>query len=141
MIAEAPIERNDLREVSHCLNCQQPIIHLPVLTCAHCDRIYNLRSFYYSPSPGEWVADCVDLDLMAQGKTPDEAIGKLQEAVHGYIKVAFDGESVKGLVLRPSPLSHRIRYYMSVTKERLKYAFARHRHYMPASTKRLSHCG
>jgi predicted RNase H-like HicB family nuclease len=141
MTTEIPAQDNDIRQVVHCLNCQQPVINLPVLQCAHCSKIHILRSFYYSPEPGLWVAECVDLDLTAEGKAPDEAIGKLQEAVFGYLQLAFEGESVKGLVLRPSPLSHLLRYYLSAVRERARNMFARHRHYMPVSTKRLSHCG
>ncbi len=140
MLAEAPIQGNDLRQVFHCPNCQQPTINLPVLRCAHCSKVHVLRSFFYRAQPGVWVAECVDLDLMAEGKSAEEAIGKLQEAVIGYLDAAFDGESVRGLVLRPAPFSHRLRYYLSTTKERLKYLFSRHKHYMPVSAKRLSHC-
>jgi len=50
------------------------------------------------------------LDVLSQSKTPEEAIGKLQEGIFGYLQVAFAGEFTKGLVLAASPLTHRLRY-------------------------------
>lgn len=100
----------DLREVRHCPQCGSPLIAVPVLTCAHCGEKLALRCFTYSPRPGQFIAECIDLDLLAQGDSLEEAIGKLQEAMFGYLQAAFDGQSTKGLVLRPSPFSHRLRY-------------------------------
>ena len=89
--------------------------------------------------PDVYLAECVDLDLISEGGTPEEAIGKLQEAICGYLEAAFDGQSTEGLVLRPSPLSRRLRYHWHWIRTRLK---GWHRHYLPAATPLdlFSHC-
>lgn len=140
------MERNEtimsrLSEVVHCPSCGDPLIGVPVLRCAHCGAERPLRAFYYQTKQG-FIAECIDLDLMTQGKTPEEAIKSLQEAMYGYLKVAFDGESTKGLVLRPSPLSHRIRYHVHRLLSR--FGSTRHQHLMlpneQSGRQNLCHC-
>src|SRR5713226_7603421 len=101
---------SDLREVQHCPQCGSPLIASPILTCAHCGKDVALRCFLYRRKPG-FIAECIDLDLLSQGNTPEEAIARLQEAMFSYLDVAFEGKCVLGLVPRPSPFSHRARYY------------------------------
>lgn len=137
---------NDLRQVRHCPSCHAPMIAVPVLTCAHCGEGVPLRCFTYSPRPNQYIAECIDLDLLSQGNTLEEAIGKLQEAMQSYLEAAFDGESTKGLVLRPSPLSHRLRYYLHTLRCRIAARFrGHHSKHLLSSTpelgkQRLSHC-
>src|SRR5712692_6739262 len=130
-----------LEEVVHCPSCGDPLIGVPVLRCAHCGAERPLRAFYYRAKEG-YIAECIDLDLLSQGKTPEEAIKRLQEAMHGYLQVAFSGESTKGLVLRLSPLSHRIRYYAYRLFSR--FSTKRHQHLMlpndPLGKHKLCHC-
>lgn len=134
-----------LREVKHCPRCGSPLIAVPVLTCAHCGEEVPLRSFAYSIGPGQYIAECIDLDLLSQGSTPVEAIGKLQEAMFGYLEAAFDGPT-KGLVLRRSPLSHRLRYYFHAARCSLAGRLRRRhtKHLLPNTPElgkqRLSHC-
>jgi predicted RNase H-like HicB family nuclease len=112
-LEEDKTEKNipgSLREVRHCPECGSPLICAPVLECAHCGAQRKLRCFVYRDKKNGYIAECVDLDLLSQGKNKEQAIGKLQEAMWGYLEVAFAGGSTKGLVLRPSPLIHRIRY-------------------------------
>ena len=124
--SEAP----PIQAVGHCARCGEPIVNLPVLRCSHCDAIRPLRSWCYSPEPGRYLAECVDLDILAEGGTAEEAIAGLQSAVYGYLQVAFTGD-IHGLVLRKSPLNNRARYWA----HRL-WCFARsrftgrHRHYV-----------
>jgi len=99
----------DLREVRHCGRCARPMIRVPVLTCTDCQEEHRLRCFTYRRRGGPYIAECVDLDILAQGDNQEEAIGKLQEAVFSYLDVAFEG-ATGGLVLRPSPWNHRLRY-------------------------------
>lgn len=100
----------NVREVRHRPTCGGPTIKAPILQCAQCARLIPpLRCFGYEKRPGLFIAECVDLDLLTQGRTLEDAIGKLQEAMSGYLDVAFDGPTA-GLVLRPSPLAHRLRY-------------------------------
>ena len=96
------------REVRYCPECGSPVFAAPTLKCAKCGEVFPLRAFLYR-SHGRYIAECIDLYLLAQAETADDAIRKLQEETYGYLKVAFEGKT-NGLVLRPSPLSHRLRY-------------------------------
>jgi hypothetical protein len=95
--------------VRRCPRCGEPVISLPVLRCSHCDAIRVLRAWCYKPEPGVYLAECIDLDIVTEGKTADEAIAGLENAVCGYLKVAFSGDT-HGLVLRKSPWRNRLRY-------------------------------
>jgi hypothetical protein len=102
---------NWVNEVHRCADCNTPLIAVPILECADCGKKHAMRAYVYQRG-NLFIAECIDLDLLSQGKTEVEAISKLQEAMYGYLDVAFSGESIKGLVPRPSPLSHRFRFYM-----------------------------
>jgi hypothetical protein len=115
----------DLRKVEQCPVCGQPIIISPLLRCAHCGKEVTLRCFIYSPGRGKHIAECLDLDLLSQGSTREQAIGRLQEAMFSYLDAAFDGKSTKGLVLRRSPFVHFLRYYLQVIACRLRYPLGR----------------
>ena len=68
------------------------------------------RCLVFQNRLGEYTAECIDLNLIARGETPRAAFESLQTAMVGYLTVAFQGNS-DGLVPRPSPLDHRIRYH------------------------------
>lgn len=70
----------------------------------------ELRCFVYKPRPGLHLAECIDLDIVARGQTNEEAKRKLCDAVTGHVRVALQGD-FKGLLPRPSPFSHRLRYH------------------------------
>jgi len=108
-----------LREVQHCPVCGRPFIGMPVLSCAHCGDERPLRAYCYRRAAGGYIAECVDLTIASQGQTEEQAIGALQEAVVDYLYTAFDGGSTEGLVLRPSPWSHRARYHLHRFREGL----------------------
>src|SRR5579859_4932580 len=114
-----------LHKVFHCPQCGSLLIGVPVLKCAHCGEERPLRAFFFSPKPGVFIAECIDLDLMSQGRSPEEAVSKLQEAMFSYLSAAFDGSPTKGLVLRLSPLSHRLRYHWCRLLNRTKGLFLR----------------
>ena len=131
---ETVIERRDsevssTEVVHHCARCGEAMISLPVLRCSHCDAIRPLRSWCYSPRPGLYLAECIDLDILSEGRTAEESIAGLQSAVYGYLKVAFSGDT-HGLVLRKSPLGNRLRYlahrFWCFARSRFT---GRHRHY------------
>jgi hypothetical protein len=85
------------------------MIMTPVLVCEDCGSALNLRSYTYVRD-GMHYAECIDLDLIAEAKTEVEAIGKLQEAMFGYVETVMEG-APQGLIPRPSPLLHRLRYH------------------------------
>lgn len=68
-----------------------------------------VRCMVFQERSGEYTAECVDLDIMARGNTPHEAFESLIDAVSGYLSVAAKGD-LTGLIPRPAPLSHRVRY-------------------------------
>ena len=70
-----------------------------------------VRCMVLEDRKGEYTGECIDLDIMASGGSPHEALSSLIEAVDGYLKVALKGDTA-GLVPRPSPLHHRIRYHL-----------------------------
>jgi predicted RNase H-like HicB family nuclease len=109
----------NLRHVYHCQSCGKPIVAVPILKCGDCGDVLPLRTFYYQTLRGDYVAECIDLDLIAEGQTAEEAIGGLQEAVYGYVNVALDGDTY-GLLPRPSPLSHRLHYHCRRLWSKLK---------------------
>lgn len=135
-----------MRDVSHCPECGSVLIRVPILVCAHCGEEKPLRCFTYRSRMGLHIAECVDLDILSQGESIEEAVGKLQEATFSYLDVAFSGESTKGLVLRKSPLSHRLHYQFHRAKCDLVAWFRglHGKHFLPPTSglKRqyLSHC-
>ena len=90
----------------------------------------TLRCYLY-PEDGEVVAECIDLDIVVIRQTAPEAKQALTEAIIGYIDTAVEGAEsemerthrVKGLLPRPSPMSHRMRYHFC----RALYQLARSR--------------
>lgn len=72
---------------------------------------FVLRWMVYASNPGEYTGECVDLDIMVRAGDPSKAMHSLHEAMDSYLDVAFKGD-LEGLVPRPSPLSHRIRYQL-----------------------------
>ncbi len=121
-----PTVERDLRAVDRCSICHKPVITVPLLRCSRCGAVRYLRCYYYSPRPRVFRAECIDLDITSQGASAEQAIGKLQEAVYGYLSVAAEGDTT-GLILRRSPLSNRLRYYLHVFRSRARTLW-RHRH-------------
>lgn len=70
----------------------------------------TLRCVIYCVKDKVYIAECIDLDIMVTDANPDQAYKKLSAAIKGYLKVARSGDPT-GLVPRPSPLSHRVRYH------------------------------
>ena len=143
-------KRQDLREVRRCPGCGLPTIQMPVLQS---DGLQGgarpLRAYcFHDGRSGLVIAECIDLDISAQGSTSEEAIGALQEAVFDYLRVAFSGDSM-GLVLRPSPWTHRARYHLHRLRANLRELILR-RHaerataYQPrqveGTTLSIAHC-
>ena len=69
-----------------------------------------LRCVVFQSKPGEYTAECIDLDMLAKATTPHDALRGLKQAMQGYLYVALNGD-LAGLVPRPSPLRHRARYH------------------------------
>jgi predicted RNA-binding Zn-ribbon protein involved in translation (DUF1610 family) len=119
---------NPASQVRQCQKCGQPIITAPVLRCPGCGEVIRLRCFTYrSWRSRQYVAECIDLDIASEGTSEKEAIGGLQDAMRGYLAVAFDGSGIEGLIFRPSPTLHRLRYHLQHLSDRILALFsARH---------------
>jgi hypothetical protein len=100
--------------------------------------ILTLRCYVYRQTLDNWVAECVDLDLLVKARTPDLAARGLHDAMLGYLMTAMEG-SLSGLLPRPSPLGHRLRYRWFCLKAAL--AIKRHNfRIMDCSPSRLPEC-
>jgi predicted RNase H-like HicB family nuclease len=136
---------SSLAQVVYCANCDSPLIRVPVLRCADCDAATPLRAFTYQNDRG-YIAECIDLNLLTQGRSEEEAISKLQVAMFGYLDTVFDGQSTKGLVLRKSPLPNRIRYHLHRLRCKIGRLFGGHSnsHFIPPQPsnhkEKLCHC-
>lgn len=71
---------------------------------------FVLRCYVYRAGT-VYVAECIDLDILAEVKTAEMAIAKLRDAVLGYLRVVLDGGSLEDLLPRPSPWLSRLRYH------------------------------
>ncbi len=129
------------REVYRCPGCGSLLIALPDWGGPR-----PLRAFAYRRRQGGYIAECVDLDLLSQGETAEEAILRLQEATAAYLEAAFAGASTAKLILRPSPWTHRLHYRWHCIRGRMGWLFRRrHRsHLLPYTEEtarlRFSHC-
>jgi hypothetical protein len=69
----------------------------------------RFRCFVYAVNPDKFVGECIDLDIAVEEASFSHALRSLKDAIEGYLSVALEGD-VRGLVPRPSPLSHRLLY-------------------------------
>jgi hypothetical protein len=116
-------------EVHYCQGCGKPMIAAPTFKCACCGEVIRLRCVTFR-SGGSFVAECIDLDITAEGATEKAAISGLQDAMQGYLSVVFDGQDkadTRGLIPRPSPWSHRVRYQLESAKDIVRAIFTDHR--------------
>jgi hypothetical protein len=88
----------------------------------------QVRCFVYQAGPKCYRAECIDLDIAAEGSTEKEARGGLRDAMIGYLSVtceanaqalreASDEKTFRKLILRPAPVAHRIHYYIGKMKQ------------------------
>jgi hypothetical protein len=69
----------------------------------------NLKVVIFKTRHG-YVAECLDLDISVREKTERLALRSLTHAVAAHLAVAVQGD-MKGLIPRPAPWSHYVRYY------------------------------
>jgi len=137
MAMPALVEKKEinLREVQRCPKCGRPVMRVPVLTCADCGQDHPLRCYVYKNRSGKYIAECLDLDIMSQSDDLADAIGKLQEAMFSYLDLAFEG-STEGLVLRPAPWTHWLRYRLSQFRRGIRLGLrpTHKRHFLPPNS-------
>ena len=113
-----------LKKAYFCEGCGSPMVAVPPLRCGHCGHDILPRCFVYGHRPSGYIAECIDLNLLSQGETQEQAILRLQEAIYGYLCVVYEAGGTRGLVLRKSPLSHRLRYHARRFFGMLKHVFS-----------------
>lgn len=92
----------------------------PVVRPSAATKKFTLRCFVYPErSTGMFVAECVDLDLIVKARKANKASRELRDAIIGYVRVAVESGQDADLIPRPSPLVHRMHYYLVVLASRL----------------------
>jgi len=81
-------------------------------------KSYTFRCFVYVKS-GLYVAECIDLDLMVKAKSAERALRGLEDVMRGYLKTAFLGGDLTGLIPRKSPFSNRLLYHLTCLRAAL----------------------
>ena len=74
----------------------------------------TLRCYGYQTLENKWVVKCIDLALVVEEDTIEEAKKSLEDSVVGYINTVIetnDKESIPRLLKRKSPLSDRLHYH------------------------------
>jgi hypothetical protein len=62
----------------------------------------------------KWQACCIDLNIVAEGKTFEYVRSSMETQIKLYLCEAKSLEDLKKLVPRPAPLSYHLEYYLSV---------------------------
>ncbi len=86
----------------------------------------TFRCYVYKKSEDRYLADCLDLTLMGEGATMDEAIADLREVILGYLEAVKAKGWEKDLVPRRAPLYRWIRFYKHLVRHILKAIFTQH---------------
>jgi len=83
----------------------------------------TFRCYVYKESEGHYIADCLDLTLMGEGTTMDEAIAELREAVLGYLEAVYAKGWEEDLIPRRAPLYRWVEFYKRLAVHTLKAIF------------------
>ena len=79
----------------------------------------NLRAIaYQDPESQEFLAHCLDLDLMASGHDQTSALNNLLDVVREQIRFALSHDNVEHL-MRPAPADAWVRY-AEILKQRFR---------------------
>lgn len=88
---------------------------IETVVCPRCGEVDEIPVFilrcYVRPARDGYVAECVDLDLFAEADDLPEARRRLQDAICGYLDIAYERQEPFDLLPRPSPLVNRLRYH------------------------------
>jgi hypothetical protein len=85
--------------------------------------VLRIRGYGRRTNRGTWIAACIDLDLIVERSSFEEARAALREQICSYIKAVVDTNdeaSIQRLLDRPAPLGDRIRYYCACLLHHLK---------------------
>jgi len=114
-----------------CPECGGPM--LPTALQHESGSEIPLRCFVRQAGANLYIAECIDLDISAESESLEGAVNGLRDAIIGYLMVVLDGvetdQEAPAAILRPSPLSHRIRYHWEYAKYRIGTLFGGYHHY------------
>ncbi len=85
----------------------------------------TFRCYVYRESEGHYIADCLDLTLMGEGTTMDEAVADLREAALGYLEAVHDLGWEEDLIPRRAPSYRWVGFYKRLASHTLKAIFTR----------------
>mgnify|MGYP001572350986 CR=1 FL=1 len=80
----------------------------------------TFRFYAYQAGQAHYVARCLDLLLMGEGRTMDEAIGELNEIVLGYLESVHSNGWERELIPRPYGWRVWLHYYRLLAVHTLK---------------------
>ncbi|HFD39835.1 MAG TPA: type II toxin-antitoxin system HicB family antitoxin [Anaerolineae bacterium] len=71
----------------------------------------TFRCYAYRAAEGYYVADCLDLTLLGEGQSMEEAISELREAILCHLEAARDSGWEQDLIPRRAPLYRWLEFY------------------------------
>lgn len=82
---------------------------------------------YVRPKEDYFLAVCIDLNLVAQGKTSKEALDSLKDAILGYLEEINESPNFyKETIPRKSPKSFYVEYYWACLNTYRRKLFKSH---------------
>ncbi|MFQ6013923.1 MAG: type II toxin-antitoxin system HicB family antitoxin [Anaerolineae bacterium] len=89
------------------------------------DTNYSFRCYAYRQGEERYVAYCLDLGLIGEGKTMQEAIADLEEAMLGYLESVIELGWEKDLIPRSARPGRWLEFYKLLAIHILKALFTR----------------
>ncbi len=84
---------------------------------------HTFRCYAYKASEGRYIACCLDLTLIGEGKTMREAIEELEEVILGYLEGVYELGWQKDLVPRRARPYRWLEYYKLLLIHTIKTLF------------------
>ena len=86
----------------------------------------RFRCYVYKAAPERYLADCLDLTLMGEGATPQQAMADLEETILGYLEAVYASGEKDAFIPRRAPLYRWLRFYKHLLLNSLRALFALH---------------
>jgi len=84
---------------------------------------HTFRCYAYKASEDRYIAYCLDLTLMGEGKTMREAIDDLEEAIFGYLESVYELGWDSNLIPRRARSYRWLEYYKLLLTHTIKTLF------------------
>lgn len=86
----------------------------------------HFRCYVYKAASGRYLADCLDLTLMGEGATPQQAMADLEETILGYLEAVYASGEEDTFIPRRALLYRWLRFYKHLLLNSLRTLFALH---------------